>query len=440
MSIVIACMLATHHLYGDSASSAHDNAVAIFTIAFGWSAQSGSYVKHPARRVSAARTVLMPAFCWVLCEGAAVCIVKWLHIHYAPSMESFAFLAELTVTSVILWRVVYHIARARRTRVATVAIVGRGERCANFVRRLTAMQEPTYNVNAHFDVDSRSGANVPGVPLFHEMEAFAAHVRANRIDELWLALPLTDESTLLRFLEAFRNDLINIRFVPDVRQVARFHGEQAALDEAVAIDLVAAPLTASVLSKTLFDFVFAACAVIVGSPLLFAIALAIRVSSPGPVFFRQQRRGANGEPFQIYKFRTMHLHARNEGEVVQATRDDPRVTHVGAFLRRTSLDELPQFFNVLRGEMSVVGPRPHAIEHDALYQPVVDDYIHRYRIKPGITGWAQINGLRGETDSLDKMQRRVEADLYYLSNWSFALDMRIVLTTIVRGFVHRNAY
>lgn len=126
--------------------------------------------------------------------------------------------------------------------------------------------------------------------------------------------------------------------------------------------------------------------------------------------------------------------------VKQATRCDPRITRVGSILRRTSLDELPQFLNVLRGEMSVVGPRPHAIEHDDLYQKLVDGYIHRYRIKPGITGWAQVNGLRGETDRVEKMQSRVEHDLYYLRNWSFALDMRIVMATIRNGFVHLNAY
>lgn len=265
-------------------------------------------------------------------------------------------------------------------------------------------------------------------------------MRARRIDELWLALPLTDEDALLQFLEAFR-DLVNIRFIPDLRHVARFYGERVGLDEALAIDLVAAPLrTDAAIGKALFDFVFAACAVVASAPLLLAISIAVKLSSPGPVLFRQRRQGANGRTFEIYKFRTMRAQAGNDDSVAQATRNDPRVTRVGAFLRRTSLDELPQFFNVLRGEMSVVGPRPHAIAHDALYQHVVDDYVHRYRVKPGITGCAQINGLRGETDSVEKMQRRVEHDLYYLSNWSFALDMRIVLLTVVRGFVHRNAY
>jgi lipopolysaccharide/colanic/teichoic acid biosynthesis glycosyltransferase len=136
----------------------------------------------------------------------------------------------------------------------------------------------------------------------------------------------------------------------------------------------------------------------------------------------------------------MHVHSEEQGVVSQASRGDSRITRVGAFLRRTSLDELPQFFNVLSGDMSVVGPRPHAIEHDELYRKVVSGYMHRYRVKPGITGWAQVNGFRGETDRIEKMQGRVEHDLYYLRNWSFALDMRIVAATIWRGFRHTNAY
>jgi lipopolysaccharide/colanic/teichoic acid biosynthesis glycosyltransferase len=158
------------------------------------------------------------------------------------------------------------------------------------------------------------------------------------------------------------------------------------------------------------------------------------------VLFTQQRKGADGQVFRIFKFRSMTVHAQDTGVVAQATRNDPRITAVGALLRRTSLDELPQFFNVLRGDMSVVGPRPHAIEHDALYQTIVDDYIQRYRIKPGITGWAQINGFRGETDRIEKMQGRVDHDLFYLRNWSFALDLRIVIATVVHGLKHSNAY
>jgi lipopolysaccharide/colanic/teichoic acid biosynthesis glycosyltransferase len=170
------------------------------------------------------------------------------------------------------------------------------------------------------------------------------------------------------------------------------------------------------------------------------IAVAVKLSSRGPVFFTQYRKGADGCVFKIYKFRTMRPHVERAGVVTQATKGDSRITPVGGLLRRTSLDELPQFFNVLRGEMSVVGPRPHAIEHDELYRKIVSGYIHRYRIKPGITGWAQVNGFRGETDRVEKMQKRVEHDLYYLLNWSFALDMRIVLATVAKGLIGSNAY
>lgn len=173
---------------------------------------------------------------------------------------------------------------------------------------------------------------------------------------------------------------------------------------------------------------------------MIGIALAIKLTSRGPVFFRQRCKGADGRVFVIYKFRSMRMHTEQAGVLHQATRNDPRVTRVGAFLRRTSLDELPQFFNVLRGDMSVVGPRPHALEHDDLYQKVVSGYIHRYRIKPGITGWAQVNGFRGETDRIEKMEGRVAHDLYYLGNLSFGLDMRIIAATIFKGLRHTNAY
>jgi exopolysaccharide biosynthesis polyprenyl glycosylphosphotransferase len=185
---------------------------------------------------------------------------------------------------------------------------------------------------------------------------------------------------------------------------------------------------------------FALAALVAVAPVLLACAIAVKLSSPGPIFFRQSRKGADGRVFTIYKFRTMRLHEQKPGVLEQATRDDPRITTVGGFLRRTSLDELPQFFNVLRGDMSVVGPRPHALEHDDLYQNVVSGYIHRYRIKPGITGWAQINGFRGETDRIEKMEGRVAHDLYYLRNWSFGLDVKIIFATVFKGLHHPNAY
>ncbi|WP_244173498.1 undecaprenyl-phosphate glucose phosphotransferase [Caballeronia temeraria] len=430
--VAICAMVMHRHAEGSALAAYRSTAVAL-TIIYAWCAMDA----NPTPRATPVRGALLTALGWVFCEALAVGTVKLMHPDYEPSLRSFAGLAALTAAGIFACR----IARAPGTRVHSVAVVGRGDHCAVLMRNLDAMREPIYRIEAQFETGGEAAAPLDGVQRFSDIAAFVSHLRAQRIDELWLALPLTDEDALHRFIDAFRNELVNIRFIPDVSNLTRFQSGTVDLDGALAINLVASPLNADALAvKTIFDRVFAACAILASSPVLLAIALAVKLSSPGPVLFRQLRRGASGKPFEIYKFRTMRMHAAGDGVVVQATRGDPRITRVGAFLRRTSLDELPQFLNVLRGEMSVVGPRPHAIEHDALYQDIVDDYIHRYRIRPGITGWAQINGLRGETDSIEKMQRRVEHDLYYLSNWSFALDMRIVLATIVRGFVHRNAY
>ena len=170
------------------------------------------------------------------------------------------------------------------------------------------------------------------------------------------------------------------------------------------------------------------------------IAIAIKLTSPGPVIFKQKRHGWDGRPIKVYKFRSMKIHQELDGKVTQAKQNDERITRLGAFLRKTSLDELPQFFNVLQGKMSIVGPRPHAIEHNELYKDQVEKYMLRHMVKPGITGWAQINGLRGETDTLEKMQKRVEYDLYYIENWSVWLDLKIIILSVFKGFINKNAY
>ncbi|MCW8886176.1 MAG: exopolysaccharide biosynthesis polyprenyl glycosylphosphotransferase, partial [Motiliproteus sp.] len=175
------------------------------------------------------------------------------------------------------------------------------------------------------------------------------------------------------------------------------------------------------------------------SPLLLVIYLAIRSTSKGPAIFKQRRYGISGEEIKVYKFRSMTV--QDDGvEVKQASKGDFRITPIGAFLRRTSLDELPQFFNVLQGRMSIVGPRPHAVAHNEQYRTLIGGYMKRHLVKPGITGWAQVNGWRGETDTLNKMEKRVEYDLYYIENWSLWFDLKIILLTVFKGFVHKNAY
>ena len=193
------------------------------------------------------------------------------------------------------------------------------------------------------------------------------------------------------------------------------------------------------LVKRLSDIVLASLILVLIAPLLLAIAIAIKLTSPGPVIFKQRRNGLDGEEIVVYKFRSMRT--QDDGDVVQqATKDDPRITPLGRFLRRSSLDELPQFINVLQGRMSIVGPRPHAVAHNEQYRQLIKAYMVRHKVKPGITGWAQIHGHRGETDTIEKMQARVEYDLEYLRNWSLGLDLQIIARTIKVVFFARNAY
>lgn len=196
---------------------------------------------------------------------------------------------------------------------------------------------------------------------------------------------------------------------------------------------------AQVILKRLFDIFVATAALLVLWPLMLLIALAIRLETPGPALFRQQRHGFNNEPFTVFKYRSMYNAPQTPGTVEQAKRNDPRVTRIGSFLRRTSLDELPQLLNVLRGDMSIVGPRPLALEHNFKYAEVVESYLARHRIKPGITGWAQVNGLRGEIDTYDKISKRVECDLYYADHWSLGFDIEIMFKTF-GVLIHKNAY
>ncbi|MFP3556243.1 undecaprenyl-phosphate glucose phosphotransferase [Paraburkholderia sp. SIMBA_049] len=387
------------------------------------------------------------ALAWLVVQGCALALMYSLHRIDIVSRLWFAYWTAMAGGLLIAWRLIAHavLARARRLgwNLHQVAIVGSGGHCDQILRRVESQPATGFRATAVLNTHpEESPLTNPRVTCFDSQAAFADYVRANDVHELWLALSLTDERTIFRLVTEFRNDLVNIRFMPDVRSLALFDTSSVIeLLGVPAINLVASPLSSRALfKKDLFDRVFAAAAIIGLAPLLIAIAIAVKVTSPGPVFFRQKRKGADGRVFKIYKFRSMRVHTEEAGKVSQATKGDPRLTRIGAFLRRTSLDELPQFFNVLRGDMSVVGPRPHALEHDDLYQKVVAGYIHRYRIKPGITGWAQINGFRGETDRIEKMERRVAHDLYYLGHWTFWLDMRIIGATIVKGFVHTNAY
>ncbi|SAK75239.1 sugar transferase [Caballeronia calidae] len=385
------------------------------------------------------------ALAWLVTQIAGVVLVFMLHRTGSVSRLWAMYWTGITGGGLIFFRVAMYavLRRLRREGMSLrqVAIVGDGLHCQRVLATIASSPGSGFRTAAVLALKSTFRPGTGDIEVFMEFQDFVRRVRARGIQELWLALPLSEEKTILRFVNEFRHELVNIRLIPDVQSMALFDGGLVDLIGTPAINLAASPLAPhALLKKEIFDKLFAFLLLIFLSPLLACIAIAVKLSSPGPVLFTQTRKGADGQTFKIYKFRSMRVHGNGAGGVRQAVRGDARVTRVGAFLRRTSLDELPQFINVLRGEMSVVGPRPHAIEHDDLYREIVNNYIHRYRIKPGITGWAQVNGFRGETDRVEKMQRRVEHDLYYIMNWSFALDMRIVFYTALRTLGDQNAY
>jgi putative colanic acid biosynthesis UDP-glucose lipid carrier transferase len=244
----------------------------------------------------------------------------------------------------------------------------------------------------------------------------------------------------LRLLELLQNSTASLYFVPDVFGVGIIQGRLEEVSGVPVVGLMHTPFTGlNSVMKRATDLVLASLILVLISPLLLIVAIGVKLSSPGPVIFRQNRTGLDGEVIQVYKFRSMTV--QDNGEYVrQAQRNDPRITRFGSFIRRTSLDELPQFINVLQGRMSIVGPRPVAVAHNEQYRHLVRAYMARHKVRPGITGWAQVNGLRGETDTLEKMARRVEYDLEYLRNWSAGLDILIIFRTIWLVLFDRNAY
>ncbi len=279
----------------------------------------------------------------------------------------------------------------------------------------------------------------PRAALAADLAAAAASCRAKRPDAVFIAVPWSEHETIEACVDAFMTMPVAIHLAPE-RIMSRFERPHVVSAGGLpSLRLTRAPLSPlEIACKRGFDILVASLAFVMLSPLLLLIALAIRLDSPGPVLFRQRRHGFNQETFRIFKFRSMTT--TDDGAVImQARRNDPRITAVGRVLRRYNLDELPQLLNVLAGDMSLVGPRPHALAHDREFQRKIALYARRHNVKPGITGWAQVNGLRGETDTDEKMADRVAHDLWYIDHWSFSLDLLILFRTLFSAKAFRNA-
>ena len=323
----------------------------------------------------------------------------------------------------------------------TAVVVGGGGLGVKVARALKGAEDRNVDFLGYFDdrVDDRLHESAASNNL-GGLKDVASFVRQHGVNEVFITLPLSSQPRIVELLEQLQGTTASLFFVPDVFGIGIIQGRLQDMNGVPVVGICETPFTGiNALTKRVSDVVLSTIILLLVAPVMLALAIGVKLSSPGPVVFKQRRNGLDGNEIIVYKFRSMN--AMDNGSVVmQAKPNDPRLTPFGAFIRRTSLDELPQFINVLQGSMSIVGPRPHAVAHNEEYRKLIKAYMVRHKVKPGITGWAQVNGHRGETETIEKMQARVEYDLEYLRNWSLTLDLQIIIRTIRVAFFNPKAY
>ena len=399
-----------------------------------------AYGKTTLRLIAAwSITCLMVATGLVVAGMADHQVRLWLVAFFAIG------LIALLIGRFALFRIIDAQTRAGRFDRRT-AIVGGGKPAEDLIAALETQSDSGIRIVGVFDDRNtdRSSDVVAGHPKLGNVDDLVAYARQARLDLIVFTIPITAEARILQMLAKLWVLPIDIRLSAHAAKLRLRPRSYSYLGSVPVLDVFDKPIADwDVVVKALFDRCVGLLMLVALSPVMLAIALAVRLTSRGPILFRQKRHGFNNELIEVYKFRSMFVDQCDAGAAKMVTRGDPRVTPVGRFIRKTSLDELPQLFNVLKGDLSLVGPRPHALQAKAantLYDQVVDGYFARHKVKPGITGWAQVNGWRGETDTSEKLQRRVEHDLYYIENWSVRLDLQILLTTPFALLKTENAY
>lgn len=405
-------------------------------------------------RIGAYRTILTQIG-RVLAAWTLVMVVLAVGIFFLKASDLFSrvWLASWFFGGAVLL-VVYRMAlralvmvwtRQGRLRRRT-AIVGGGSDAEILIEQIRASASNDIAMLGLFDdrIDDRSPDSVAGVPKLGKVADLIEFARRTTVDLVIVSMPLSAEKRVLDMLTQLWVLPVDIRLSAHMSKLKFTNKAYSYVGDIAVFDMADRPISDwNLVFKWVFDKVVALTALVLLSPVMIATAIAIKLESKGPVFFMQQRHGFNNELINIYKFRSMRSDMLDSGAAKLVTRGDQRVTRVGKFIRKTSIDELPQLFNVLKGELSIVGPRPHALQAKAdnkLYYDAVEGYFARHRVKPGMTGWAQINGWRGETDTIDKIMQRVNHDLYYIEHWSILFDLYIVMMTPVRLLNFENAY
>jgi len=370
--------------------------------------------------------------------------------YLTSSLQDFEFNVLLTwavLTPLLQWqavrigRAVLRRREAQSRGLRKAVMVGAGPLGMSAARALAEQRGRNADFVGWFD--DRAGSRLhsdTGAKLLGSIGDLAPYVLEHGIREVYITLPLSSGPRIAALLESVQGTTASVFYVPDIPGINVIQGRLHDMNGVPVLGLCETPFTGiNELLKRSSDILLATIILVLISPVLLGLAVGVRLSSPGPVIFKQRRNGLDGREITVYKFRSMIT--QDDGPmVVQACKNDPRITRFGAFIRSTSLDELPQLFNVLQGSMSIVGPRPHAVAHNELYRQAIKGYMVRHKVRPGITGWAQVNGLRGETQTVERMRERVEYDLEYLRNWSLWLDLRIILRTIWVVFFDRSAF
>jgi putative colanic acid biosynthesis UDP-glucose lipid carrier transferase len=325
----------------------------------------------------------------------------------------------------------------------TAVIIGVNELSLQLQDRISSSAELAIEVKGFFDVVSeRSPAQLPlsDYQLIGTVAQLPSYVKMNKIDLIYIALPPSLHEEIMTVLDDLKDTTASIYFAPNFFIADLIQARIDEIDGMPVVALCETPFSGfNGFIKGLSDLILATIILCLISPLLIVLSLGVKLSSPGPILFKQRRYGLDGHEIVVYKFRSMTV-TEDGDKVTQAKVNDKRVTPFGKFIRKTSLDELPQFINVLQGRMSIVGPRPHAVSHNEMYRKVIKGYMVRHKVKPGITGWAQVNGFRGETESIGSMKSRIEYDLDYLKKWSLSLDLKIILKTVLLVFKDSKAY
>jgi putative colanic acid biosynthesis UDP-glucose lipid carrier transferase len=399
---------------------------------------------YASQRSTTTREQLFQIFMALLGTFALIIIASVsLRLHGLTSRMFLWSWFSLSFGMLGTWRIFVRksLALVRRRGINTrqAAIVGAGRLGLTLAQKFEENPWMGIEITAFYDEETRA-TEIGEIPVIPNIEQILTDARQGYFRQVYITLPLSAECQVRRIINELSDSACSVYLIPDIFIFDLLHARQTTIDGLPAISIYDSPFSlADSVIKRAFDIVGSlAILSLIALPML-AIAIAVKLTSRGPIIFRQIRYGLDGKPIEVWKFRTMNA-TDNGSVVIQAKKNDARLTPIGGFLRQTSLDELPQFINVLQGHMSIVGPRPHAVAHNEEYRKRIKGYMQRHKVKPGITGWAQVNGWRGETDTLEKMEKRVQFDLAYIRNWNVWLDFKIVFLTIFKGFVNRNAY